>query len=101
MILRTSHYSVINFKKNCLIFTYFYKINKSNSTARAVQLEANLQEQLNDQLHFRKQICCQNAYYMFVLVLTVSEILTFYYFFSLKMFLLFIYQPLRFKSSTL
>ena len=32
--------------------------NKSNSTAVAVQVEANLQEQLNDHLHFLKPECC-------------------------------------------
>ena len=32
-------------------------INKSNSTAGAVQVEANLQEQLSDHLHFRKLKC--------------------------------------------
>ena len=30
-------------------------INKSNSTANAVQVEANLQEQLSDHLHFRQE----------------------------------------------
>ena len=31
------------------------KINRSNSTARAVQLEANLHEQLRDNLHLRQE----------------------------------------------
>ena len=32
--------------------------NKSNSTAGAVQVEANMQKQLNDHLHSRKLKCC-------------------------------------------
>ena len=32
--------------------------NKSNSTAGAVQVEANLQEQLSDHLYFRKLKYC-------------------------------------------
>ena len=32
--------------------------NKSNSTTGAVQVDANLQEQLDDHLHFRKLQCC-------------------------------------------
>ena len=31
---------------------------KSNSTTSTVQVEANLQEQLSDHLHFRKLKCC-------------------------------------------
>ena len=34
------------------------KCNKSNSTAAAVQVEANLQEELSIHLHFRKLKCC-------------------------------------------
>ena len=32
--------------------------NKSSSTAGAVQVQANLLEQVNDHLHFRKLKCC-------------------------------------------
>ena len=32
--------------------------NKSNSTAGAAQVEANLQEQLSDHFYFRKPKCC-------------------------------------------
>ena len=58
------------------------KKNKSNSTAGAVQVEANLQEQLNDHLHFRKLKCGLRARYlksvhMFALALAVFETLKF------------------------
>ena len=33
-------------------------LNKGNLTAGAVQVEANLHEQLSDRLHFRKHKCC-------------------------------------------
>ena len=42
--------------EKCIVATYCYNTtnnNVSNSTAGAVQVEANLQEQVNDHLHFR------------------------------------------------
>ena len=61
------------------------RVNKSNSMAGAMQVEANLQEQLGNHLHFRKLECCYNDRYlksdhMFALALTVSEILKFHIF---------------------
>ena len=41
---------------SCIILHLLH--NKSNSTARSVQVESNLQEQLSDHLHFRKLTCC-------------------------------------------
>ena len=40
------------------IVTLTAELNKSNLTANAVQVEENLQEQLCDHLHCRKQKCC-------------------------------------------
>ena len=37
---------------------------RATRTASAAQVEANLQEQLSDHLHFRKPKCCQNARYL-------------------------------------
>ena len=58
-------------------------INKSNLTTDVVQVEANVQEQLSDHLHFRKIKFCKNARYfkyfhMFALAFTIFEILKFY-----------------------
>ena len=53
------------------------KKNESNSAADAVQVEANLQEELSDTCQFVKQKCCWNArylksYQMLALAVTVS-----------------------------
>ena len=42
-----------------LVEPFFSSSNKSNSMAGTMQVEANLQTQLNDHLHFRKLKCCK------------------------------------------
>ena len=59
------------------------RLNKSNSTTNAVQVKANLQEQLNDHLHFRKLKCCQKvrhleSFHIFALALTMRKIFKFH-----------------------
>ena len=56
--------------------------NKTNSTAGAVQVKANLQEELSVRLHFRKLTCSYKRQVLKVishaaLALIVSETLTF------------------------
>ena len=59
------------------------KSDKNNSTASAVQVEANrLQQELNVHLHFRKRKCCYQCHVLKViwnvaLAVTVPEILKF------------------------
>ena len=52
-LLQKWNFSKVNLK---MIKNIEYLVNKSNSTASSVQVEANLQEQLNDHLHFIKQM---------------------------------------------
>ena len=44
--------------ESCLLYELLSLKNKGNSTADAGQVEANLQEELSDHLHFRKQKYC-------------------------------------------
>ena len=48
----------MNKVKEYLLIFRLQNTNKSNSTAGAVQVEENLQEQFSDQLHFKKLKCC-------------------------------------------
>ena len=63
--------------------------NSSNSTAGAVQVKANQQEELSDHLHFRNIECCLNVRYfklfhLYTQALTVSKILKFQIFYFQK-----------------